>query len=134
MRKMIFFSMKYHVYWLLKSCCFEFFGDEQYGLFFWAKKLMEIRYLLITKELLFWIFRRWKVWSWAWNMVMVLSQKPDGNIIFTDYWEVLVLNISMMGNTVFFQPKSWWKDDIYLVFLSFPWYCRTRKIWFFVQC
>ena len=33
----------------------------------------------------------------------------------------------------FSQPKSWWKDDIYLVFLSFPWYSRTWEIWLFVQ-
>ena len=32
----------------------------------------------------------------------------------------------------FFQSRSWWKDDIYLVFLSFPWYSRTWEIWFFV--
>ena len=38
-----------------------------------------------------------------------------------------------MENTVFFQWKSWWKDDIYLVFLSFPWYFGTWEIWFFVQ-
>ena len=34
----------------------------------------------------------------------------------------------------FFQPKSRWKDDIYLVLLSFPWYSRTWEIWYFVQC
>ena len=34
----------------------------------------------------------------------------------------------------FFQSKRWWKDDIYLVFLSFPWYSRTWEICFFVQC
>ena len=34
----------------------------------------------------------------------------------------------------FFQPKSWWKYDICLVFLSFSWYSRTWEIWFFVQC
>ena len=116
-----------------------------------------------------------------------LSQKVDGKIIFTDYWKVFVLNFSVMGNTVFFesrswwkrwtcfelfvdgntiffwvkklmeddiyrlprsfcfelfgdgkydcffQPKNWWKDDIYLVFLSFPWYFRTSDIRFFVQ-
>ena len=33
----------------------------------------------------------------------------------------------------FFQPKSWWKDDIYLVFLSFTWYSRAWEIWFFAQ-
>ena len=82
--------------------------------------------------------------------IVFLSLKVDGNMIFTDYWKVLVLNFSVMGNTVFFwvkklmerwyllvtekflfwtfrwweirsffQPKSWWKDDIYLVFLNF---------------
>ena len=116
-----------YVYWLLKSSCFNLFGNGKYGLF--------------------------------------LSQKVDGNMIFTDYWKVLVLNFSVMGNTVFFwakklmerwyllvtekflfwtfrwweirsffQPKSWWKDDIYMVFLSFLWYSRTREIWFFAQC
>ena len=49
-----------------------------------------------------------------------LSQKVDGKMIFTGYREVLVLNFSVMGNTVFFQPKSGWKDDIYFVFFSFP--------------
>ena len=65
-------------------------------------------------------------------------------MIFIDYWKVLVLNFSEVGNTVFFlakmlmerwyllitekflfltfrrlkirssfEPKSWWKDDIY---------------------
>ena len=88
------------------------------------------------------------------NMVF-LSQKVDINMIFTDYWKVLVLNFSAMENTVFFwskkfmerwyllitekflfwtfcwweirsffQSKIWWKD-IYLVFLSFPWYSKT---------
>ena len=131
--------------------------------------------LLITKT-----FLRWKFWEW--KMWYFLSQKVDGKMIFPDYWKVLVLNFSVMGNMVFFgvknlmekmifsdygkvlvlnfsvvgntvffwvrklmkrwyllvtvflfwtfrwweirsffQPKSWWKDDIYLVFLSFPW-------------
>ena len=118
---------KYDIYWLLKSSCFNLFGNGKYGLF--------------------------------------LSQKVDGNMIFTDYWKVLVLNFSVMGNTVFFwvkklmerwyllvtekflfwtfrwweirsffQPKSWWKDDIYMVFLSFLWYSRTWELWFFAQC
>ena len=43
---------------------------------------------------------------------ILLSQKNDGIMIFADYYEVLVLNFSEMGNRVFFEPKSWWKDDI----------------------
>ena len=59
---------KYDIYWLLKSSCFNLFGNGKYGLF--------------------------------------LSQKVDGNMIFTDYWKVLVLNFLVMGNTVFFSAKK----------------------------
>ena len=38
--------------------------------------------------------------------MVFLSQKVDGNMIFTDYWKVLVLNFSGMGNTVFFSAKK----------------------------
>ena len=98
------------------------------------------------------------------NTVVFWSQKVNGNMMFTDYFKILVLNFSEMGNTIFFwakelmekwyllstekfmfwtfwrweiwsvfELKSWWKDDICLVFLSFPWYIRTWEIWFFVQ-
>ena len=111
--KMVFFGPKYwwkdDTYRLLKSSCFELFGDKKYGLFwvkkliekiiftyygkvfgwnfsvventvfFWVKKLMERWHLLVTEKFWFWTFRWWKIWS-------------------------------------FFQLKSWWKDDIYLVF------------------
>ena len=45
--------------------------------------------------------------------MVFLSQKVDGKMIFTDYWKVLVLIFWGMGNTVFFEPKSWWKDNIH---------------------
>ena len=117
--------MEYHVYWLVKFL--KTFGDGKYGL--------------------------------------LSSQNVDGNMIFINYWKVLVLNFSQMRNTVFFwaqklmkrwyllinekflfwtlhkwgirssfEPKSWWKEDIYFVFLSFPLYSRTWEIYFFVQC
>ena len=50
----------YIVYWLLKGPCFEFFRDGKYGLF-WAKKSMEIWYLLITGKFLFWTFPEWEI-------------------------------------------------------------------------
>ena len=57
------FSLAWNIfYWLLKSHSFEFFGGWKYG-FFWAGKLMEIWYLLITKKFLFWTFREWKIQS-----------------------------------------------------------------------
>ena len=106
-------------------------------------------------NVLVWIFWRWKIWK---AKKLMESQKVDGKIIFTDYWKVLVLNFSVIGNTVFFESRSWWKDDIYwfellgdgkygfffsqkswlkddiyLVFLSIPWYSRAWEIWFFAQ-
>ena len=83
------------------------------------------------------------------NMVFFWIKKLMEKMIFTDYGKVLVLNFSVVGNTVFFwvkklterwyllvtqflfwtfrwweirsffQPKSWWKNDIYLVLLAF---------------
>ena len=38
--------------------------------------------------------------------MVFLSQKVDGNMIFTDYWKGFVLNFSVMGNTVFFSAKK----------------------------
>ena len=35
-----------------------------------------------------------------------MCQKVDGKMIFTDYWKVLVLNFSVMGNTVFSWAKK----------------------------
>ena len=84
------------IYWLLKRSCFELFGDEKNGLF-WFKKLKERWFWLVTEKFLFWTFRWWEIRS-------------------------------------FFQSKCWWKDDIYIAFLSFPWYSRTWEIWFFAQC
>ena len=106
---------------------------------------------------MFWIFWRWKkmvflsqkddgnvIFTDYWKVffstfskmgnAFFLSQKVDGKIIFIDYWKGLVLNLSVMENTAFSEPKSCRKDYIYLLFLRFPWYSRTWEIRFFVQC
>ena len=149
--------MEYHVHWKLKCSCFEYFGGERYGIFepkSWWK--YDICWLLKSSS--FDLFGNGKYG-------IFLSQKVDGKIIFTDYWKVLVLIFSGMGNTVsfwakklmerwyllitekflfwtfwwweirsFFQSRSWWKDDIYLVFLSFPWYSRKYGFWRSESC
>ena len=48
-----------------------------------------------------------------WKYDLFSSQKVDGKMKVTEYWKVLVLNFSKMEYIVFFEPKSWWKDDIY---------------------
>ena len=88
--------------------------------YFWAKKLMEIWYLLITEKFLFWSF-------WEWEIRSFLSQNVDGKIIFTDYWKVLILNFSLIGNTVFFWVKKLMERWYSLVtekflFWSFRWW------------
>ena len=46
-------------------------------------------------------------------MVFFWVKKLMEKMIFTDYGKVLLLNFSVVGNTVFFEPRSWWKDYIY---------------------
>ena len=119
------FSMKY-VYWWLKCSCFEFFGGKKWGVFesksWWKYDIYSLRKIYCFdlfgngKYGLFWakmlmercyllITENFLCWTWRW-------------------WEI----------RSFFQPKRWWKDYIYLVFLSFPWYSGTWERWFFVQC
>ena len=151
-KDMVFLSQKFDRnmiftdYWKVLVSTLSEMGNT---VFSWAKKLTEIWYLLITERSCFNLFGNGKYG-------LFLSQKVDGNMIFTDYWKVLILNFSVIGNTVFFwvkkfmerwyllvigkflfwtfrwweirfffQPKSWWKDNSYVVFLSFLWYSRT---------
>ena len=128
------FSLAWNiVYWLLKSHCFQFFGDGKYGRFFFeAKSWWKDNIYQLLKSSCFELFHDGKC-SLFWG------QKVNGKIIFTDYWKVhvlsywkvLVLSFSVMGNTVFFKPKSWCKCKIYLVFLRFSWYSGTWEIRFF---
>ena len=93
---------KYDIYWLLKSSCFEPFGDGKYALFS-GKMLMERLYIMFTEKFLFWAFRSSEIRSFS-------RQKVDGNMIFTEYWKilvlgnqkVLVLNFAVMGKMGFF--------------------------------
>ena len=120
---------KYDTSWLLKSSCFDHFGNGKYGLF-WAKRLMERWYLIFTSY--------WRV--------LVLIFSVMGNTVFfwvkklMQRWYLLVTEKFLLWTfrwckiRSFFQSKSSWKDDIYLIFLSFPWYSRNWEIWFFAQC
>ena len=51
------------------------------------------------------------------GVIFVTSQKVNGNMIFADYGNFLVLNVSgmamAMGIWSGFELKGWWKDDIY---------------------
>ena len=99
------FSLAWNIVcWLPNGPCFDFFWDGKYG-HFWAKKLMKIWYWLLKRSC-FELFGNGKYG-------LVLRQKVSGKMIFTDYWNVLVLNFSGTKYMVFFEAKSWWKDYIY---------------------
>ena len=71
-------NMIFTGYWKVLALIFPRMGNT---VFFWAKKVMERWYLLITEKFLFWTFRWWEIWSF-------LSQEVDGKMIFTGYLEV----------------------------------------------
>ena len=60
---------------------------------------MKTCYLLITKKALFELLGDGKYG-------IFLSQEVDRKMMFTGYWEVYVLNFSVMGNAVFFSAKK----------------------------
>ena len=81
--------------------------------------------LLIPKEHLFWIFWEWKIQSF-------LHQRVDGNLVFTDYSKVLVLNFSEIGNTVFSWDNNLMHKWYLLItekslFWTFRW--MGNKVW-----
>ena len=78
--------------------------------------------------------------------VLVSTFSEMGNTVFswpkklTEIWHLLIFGKLLFWTfqwweiRSFFLPKSCWKGDIYMVFLSFLWYSRTWEIWFFAQC
>ena len=121
-----FFSMEFHFNWLLKSSCFELFGGRKYGLFLNQEVHGKIILLIIEKTSCFELFRDGKYG-------LFFSEKVHGKMILTDYWNLLFWFFQKWKIRSFFKAKSWWKYDVYFVFLSFPWYSRTWEIWFFMQ-
>ena len=102
--------MEHHVYLLLKSSCFEIFADEKYGLSSSQKFGRDIIFIDYWK-VLFRTLHRWEIRSF-------FEQNVHRKMIFTNYWIAPVLNFSKIGNMVFFEPKSWWKDEIYRLLKS----------------
>ena len=96
----VIFSLAWNIIFFdnFKSSCFEIFGNKEHGIFepkSWWK--YDIYWLL--KSSCFNLFGNGKYG-------LFLNQKVDGNMIFTNYWKVLVLNFPVMGNTVFFSAKK----------------------------
>ena len=116
--------MEYHVYWLLKASCLEIFGDGKYSLFSSQKvdgnmifinyrKVLVLNFSEMGNKVFFWVKKLTERWY------LLITEK----FLFWSFrwWEIWYL----------FQSKIWWKDYIYLVFLSFPWYSTLHKKWSF---
>ena len=50
--------------------------------------------------------------------MVFLSLKVDGNMTSADYWKVLFWSFREWEIRYFFEPKSWWKDNIYRLLKS----------------
>ena len=72
-------------------------------------------------------FWRWKIWYF-------LNQEVDGNMIFTDYWKVVVLTFSEVENTVFPWVKKMMEIWYLLITGKFLfWTLRWWEIRFFLE-
>ena len=100
---MVFFEpkgwWKDDIYWLLKSYCFEIFGDRKYCLFLSQEVDWKDDIYWLRKSFCFELFGGAKYG-------LFLSREVDGKIMFTGYREVLVSNFSVMGNTIFFSANK----------------------------
>ena len=54
----------------------------------------------------YWLLKSWFEFFGDGKYGSFLSQKVDGNLIFTDYWKILLFNFSGMGNRSFFWAKK----------------------------
>ena len=115
------------IYWLLKRSCFKLFDDGKYGLFLSQE--------VDGKDGIYWLLKSSCFELFGGGKYDFFSVKK-----LIERWYLLVTEkflywtFRWCDTRSFFQPKNWWKDDIYLVFFSFPWYSRTSEIRFFVQC
>ena len=124
---MIFFSMEYNVNCLQKSSCFEFFRRWKIRSFLGPKIRSKYDIYWLLKNSCFELFGNGK-YGLFWDKKLM----ERSYLLITEkflfwtfrWWEI----------RSFFHPQSWWKDDVYLVFFTFPWYSRIWEIWFFVQC
>ena len=103
MKNMVFFEPKSwwngDIYWLLKSSCFELFGDGKYCLFL----TQEVN----GKDDIYWLWKSscFELFGGG-KSGLSLSWEVDGKMIFTGYREVLGLNLSVMRNTIFFSANK----------------------------
>ena len=118
------------------------FSEMENMVFFRAKKLMERLYLLNTEKFLFWTFQRCEIRSFLsqkvdekmifidyWK-VLVFKFSKMGNTVFfrakklMKRWYLLItgkflfLNFRRWEIRSFFEPKRWWKDNIYWLLKS----------------
>ena len=90
----VIFSLAWNIIFFdnFKSSCFEIFRNKEHGVF---------------EPKSWWKYVYWLLKSSSFNLFgngkygLFLSHNVDGNMIFTDYWKVLVLTFSEMGNTIF---------------------------------
>ena len=89
--------MDYHVYWSLKSFCFEYFGDGKWY-FFESKSWWKDYIYRLLKSSCFEPF-----WNGKYSLFWAEMQMERWYLLITE--KVLVLNFSVMRKSVFFSQK-----------------------------
>ena len=160
----IFFSMEYHLYWLLKGPYFELLWDGIYGVFLSQKsgrnmiytdywKIFVLNFSGMGNAAFFEAKSWWKVgiyWLPKSSSFELLCNGKYGlfwdkkmmerlYLLTTENFLFLLSKRSCFehfgdGKYGLFEPKIWCKGNIYFGFLNCPWYSKTREIRFFVQC
>ena len=90
--------------WYLRNC-HDILRTEKYDLSFLKRRKDDI--LLSIEHHFYWLLKSSCIQLLGnKKMRSFFSQNIDGKMIFTDYWKILGLNFTEMGNTVFFWAKK----------------------------
>ena len=111
--------------WYFKNQDIWSFSSQMVRWYFWYHG---IPYLLITEKSLFWTFRWWKYGLfWAKKLMERWCLLITDKFLFWTFWRWEIRSLLSQTFVERWHSLGW-------VFLSFPWYSRIWKKWFFLQC
>ena len=115
------------------------FSEMRNTIFFWAEKLMEMWYLLITENSLFWIFQRWEVRSFFeakrwWKDDIYWLLRSSCFKLFRDDKKYGLFLIQKVDGKMIFTRSFWAFHDIPGIgkygFLCNAWHFRCSTVFF----
>ena len=112
---------------MLRCSCFGLFTNRR-GCLFWARKLMERWYILVTEKL-FWTFWRWKMWSFfrARKLMERLYVLITEKFLFGSFsrWEIRSF-LSQNVNEKMIFTCCFWASHVILGLKKYGFSCRAE--------